>query len=171
MPTQLTAMWLQLIQPHFQINAGNASVSGNVTANVFIGNGSQLTNVVATTAATITDNAQPNITSVGTLTSLSVTGNVDTGNVYTPGQVSATGNITGSFIIGNGSQLTGLPPAYANANAQAYFASGTSNANISITGNILTTADVSATGNITGSYIIGNGRFLTGMPELYGNAM
>lgn len=49
--------------------------SGNVTASYFIGNGSQLTSVAATTAATVTTAAQPNITSIGTLASLSVSGN------------------------------------------------------------------------------------------------
>jgi hypothetical protein len=53
---------------------------GNVRANVYYGNGSQLTGVAAssaTTAGTVTTAAQPNITSVGTLTSLIVSGNVD----------------------------------------------------------------------------------------------
>jgi hypothetical protein len=53
---------------------------GNVRANVYYGNGSQLTGVTATsatTAGTVTTAAQPNITSVGTLTSLTVSGNVD----------------------------------------------------------------------------------------------
>ena len=53
---------------------------GNVRANVYYGNGSQLTGVAAssaTSAGTVTANAQPNITSVGILTSLSVSGNVD----------------------------------------------------------------------------------------------
>lgn len=77
--------------------------------------------------------------------------------------VSAVGNITGNFFIGNGSQLTGLPAGYANTNAQSYFASGSSNANISITGNVLTTANVSATGNITGNFFIGNGSPLTSL--------
>jgi hypothetical protein len=53
---------------------------GNVRANVYYGNGSQLTGVAAssaTTAGTVTTAAQPNITSVGTLSSLTVSGNVD----------------------------------------------------------------------------------------------
>lgn len=59
------------------ITAG-ASGSGNVTATYFIGNGSQLTSVAAstaTTAETVTTAAQTNITSLGTLTGLSVAGN------------------------------------------------------------------------------------------------
>lgn len=65
--------------------------------------------------------------------------------------LSATGNITGSYIIGNGSQLTGLPASYANSNVSTYLASGTNSANI-IT-----------TGNISGTYILGNGSQLTGI--------
>ena len=47
----------------------------------------------ANTAITVTGNAQANITSVGTLTDLSVAGNITSGNVYSPGNVSVTGNI------------------------------------------------------------------------------
>jgi hypothetical protein len=53
------------------------NATGNITANVYFGNGSQLTNV---TAATVTSNAQPNITSTGTLTSLVVSGNANITN-------------------------------------------------------------------------------------------
>jgi hypothetical protein len=75
--------------------AGNAvvggalSVTGNVTANTYFGSADGLTfipagNIVGTvalaessnTAATITANNQPNITGVGTLTALTVAGNV-----------------------------------------------------------------------------------------------
>jgi hypothetical protein len=40
--------------------------------------------------------------------SLSASGNVTSGNVVSAGIVSATGNITGNYILGNGSQLTGI---------------------------------------------------------------
>ena len=73
------------------VSTGQVVALGNVSASGFIGNGSELsaitganvTGVVAnaTIAATITTNAQPNITSVGTLTSLTVTGNTTSGNL------------------------------------------------------------------------------------------
>jgi hypothetical protein len=66
----------------------------SVTSTTFVG---ALTGA-ATSAGTVTTAAQPSITSVGTLTSLTVSG-----------AISTAGNITGSYIIGNGSQLTGLP--------------------------------------------------------------
>ena len=87
------------------VNTGTMSASGNIVGQNILGNGAGLSSLTganvtgtvgsATTAATVTDAAQPNITSVGTLTSLS-----------------ASGNITGNYFLGNGSQLTGLPATY-----------------------------------------------------------
>jgi len=66
------------------------------------------------------------------------------------GEISATGNMTGNYFIGNGSQLTGLASSYGNANVVANLAALGSN-------------PVSTTGNITGNYFIGNGSQLTGI--------
>ena len=110
------------------ITSTTVSATGNITGSFILGNGSQLTGITATnasTAATVTTNAQPNITSTGTLASLSVsgnanignigtaglitaTGNLNAGNLITTGIISATGNITGAYILGNGSQLSGI---------------------------------------------------------------
>jgi len=68
--------------------------------------------------------------------------------------VSATGNISGNFILGNGSQLTGLPATYSNANVAAFLPTYTG----ALSGN-----SASVTGNITGSFILGNGSQLTGL--------
>ena len=83
-----------------------------------------------------------------------------TTGAYVAGVVSATGNIRGSYIIGNGSQLTGLPATYNDSNVATFLQNLNGN-NIStlgtviagnITGgNILTTGIVSATANITGN--------------------
>jgi hypothetical protein len=51
-------------------------------------------------AGTLETAAQTNITSVGTLGSLSVTGNVQGGNLRTAGLISATGSITGASVVG-----------------------------------------------------------------------
>ena len=69
----------------------------------------------------------------------------------------STGNIQGNYILGNGSQLTGLPATYSNSNVVTLMAAFGSNT-------------VSTTGNITGSYVLGNGSQLTGLPATYGNA-
>jgi len=64
--------------------------------------------------------------------------------------ISVSGNVTGSYIFGNGSQLTGLPATYGNSNVTALLSNLGSNA-------------ISTTGNITGNYIVGNGSLLTGI--------
>ncbi len=77
------------------ITSGNANLGNLVTANYFTGNGSLLTGIAAATAGTVTTNAQPNITSVGTLTSLTVSGNATIGNAsITGGITSARSNVS-----------------------------------------------------------------------------
>ena len=103
---------------------------------------------------TLTTAAQPNITSVGALTSLVVTGNI-----------TSSANVSGVYFIGNGSQLTGLPATYGNANVAAYLPTYTGNL-ASLAGNVTTSANVQA------NYFIGNGSLLTGIAgsSSFGNA-
>lgn len=54
------------------VTTGNAVLGNLATSNYFSGNGSLLTAIAS--AGTVTTNAQPNITSVGTLASISTTG-------------------------------------------------------------------------------------------------
>jgi hypothetical protein len=73
---------------------GTLGVSGNVTGGNLLG---------SLITGTLTTTAQPNVTSVGTLTSVSVTGNISGGNLVTTGTVS-TGTLTTSgnaIIAGN----------------------------------------------------------------------
>ena len=142
---------------------GTLGVSGNITAGNLSG-----TSIVGT----LTTAAQTNITSVGTLTALAVTGNITSGNVQgtlisgttvsvtgnvtggnliTAGIISATGNITGSYILGNGSQLTGIDATSIQ--------SGTSNVKVVSSGGNVTTS-VGGTSNVlvvtsTGANIAG----------------
>ena len=139
------------------ITSGNANLGNLATANYFTG--------------ILTTNAQPNITSVGTLTSLDVSGNISGGNITTIGQVVATGNITGNYFIGNGSQLTGIDATSiqnGNSNVKVY-----ANANISTSvagvANVLVVTGVGAnvdgtlgvTGNLSASNLVitGTGLF------------
>ncbi len=83
----------------------------------------------ATTANTVLTNAQPNITSVGTLTSLTVTGNISSGNISTTNGV-FTGNISGNtngFAIGylNIPQVAASNATLALTNAGKHFYSTT----------------------------------------------
>jgi hypothetical protein len=76
--------------------------------------------------------------------SATMTANVSGGNIVTAGQVSATGNITGSFFVGNGSLLTGIAAgSYGNANVAANLAAFGSN-------------PISTTGNVTAGNFVGN---------------
>jgi len=84
------------------------SDNGQVVAPIFATATDAVNAISSGTAQFVTGNAQANITSVGTLTSLEVTGNVSGGNITTTGVITATGNITGNFILGNGSQLSGI---------------------------------------------------------------
>ncbi len=66
--------------------AGNLKVTGNINGNV------SGTNLIANLiTGTVTTNAQPNITSLGTLTSLSVSGNVSSANT----------NVSANIVVGN----------------------------------------------------------------------
>ena len=72
------------------------------------------------------------------------------------GNISATGNITGNYFVGNGSALTGIVATVGTlANLSV-----TGN---TVTGNLRTAGQVSAAGNVTGNYFVGNGSALTGV--------
>jgi len=99
------------------ITANNANLGNVVSANFFIGAGNNLSNIQganvtgnvanANFAGFVTGNAQGNITSVGTLANLSVTGTVSGGNFTTSGY-SNTGslNVTGLSNLGNVGNVT-----------------------------------------------------------------
>jgi len=130
------------------------SVTGNISGNYFLGNGSQLSGIITTVDAntlignTLSSNiVNSSLTSVGTLGSLSVTGNTTSGNLLTGGLISATGNITGGNITGGNLTTTGLITATGNVTG----------------GNIVTAGLVTATGNVTGNFFLGNGSLLTGI--------
>jgi hypothetical protein len=80
----------------------------NQTRQIFIG-GTVVAETSDSNVAVVTGeldaNAQSSITTLGTLDSLTATGNITT---------------TSGFFVGNGSQLTGLPASYGNVNTNAY---------------------------------------------------
>ena len=144
---------------------GNATITNSVSAATFSGSGAALTNLpganvtgtvanaayataagsattatTATVAATVTTAAQPSITSVGTLTSLAVSGNV-----------------SANYFVGNGSALTGIVAVstYNDANVAAFLPTYTG-AMTAMTGNVTTT------GNVQAAFVKGNGSALTG---------
>jgi hypothetical protein len=127
---------------------------------------SQLPNLGNITATTIVPVVSANTNYTVTAANLqsyvnSSTGNVTGGNVLTGGVVSATGNVTGNFFIGNGSQLTGLPATYGNANVVANLAALGSNP-VSTTGNVTGGNLLFGSGVITGTGNVTGGNILTG---------
>jgi len=149
-----------------QGNVG-VSVTGNVSANVFLGNGSQLTGLPAgySNANVVTfmgSGNSMNISVTGTINTssrVSAAGNVFGGNVLTAGNVSAVGNVAGTYFIGNGSQLTGLvvPGTYSNANVASYLP--VFNGTIGVTN--VTNGAANASGNIGNSTGYFSGMYAT----------
>jgi hypothetical protein len=150
---------------------GNIISSGGIisaTGNIYGGN---IIGTLAPSAITVSGNA-----TVGNLLTggvVSATGNIQGGNLRTAGIVSATGNITGSYILGNGSQLTGVDATQiVNGTSNAKVVSsggniavgigGTSNVAVFATTGAYVTGLISATGNITGANLIINGSAAAG---------
>lgn len=97
------------------LTAGNANVTGQLISTVATGTAplkvtstTQVANLNAATAGTVTTAAQPNITSVGTLASLTVTANTTTGGIKTD-----------NYYYANGVSIS-FAGSYSNSNVAAY---------------------------------------------------
>ena len=117
--------------PQLISNIATGTAPFVVTSTTQVANLSVATAGSATTAGTVTTNAQPNITSVGTLTSLSVTGNVSSGNISGTNGNLTTANVSGNIILGNASVTTAI--SWASATTTAITANQTI-ASFSVTG-------------------------------------
>jgi hypothetical protein len=149
--------------------AGTVSASGNISGSFFLGNGSQLSGIVTTVSAnTLTGNTlssnvvNSSLTSVGTLGSLSVTGNINNGGAININ--STTGNYNVLNISGtalapygtpqtwkfftNNTALGGNPSfiLFPDSSTQTTAYPGTSST-LSLSGNI-TGGNLNVTGNI-----------------------
>jgi len=133
----------------------NITSVGTLTSLAVTGNisGGNVSGTLLT--GTLTTAAQPNVTSVGTLTSLAVTGNISGSNLIASANVSATGNISASYFLGNGSQLTGVVASSANAETLTgtFLASNVVGSSLTSVGNLTVanvgTLTVSTLANIT----------------------
>jgi hypothetical protein len=171
---------------------GNVSASANLTATDTV---TAATVSATTLAGTLVTASQPSITTVGTLTALSATGNIVGGRVLTAGFVSAAGNITGNYLFGNGVFLTGITGSGGNGTAivnglstvnipvnsgnvtvtvgfspnVAVFSSDGLTVNGNLTANsVLTSALMSATGNLAGGNVLTTG-FVSATGNITGN--
>jgi hypothetical protein len=145
------------------------SVSGNATVGNIIsggGGGGNITgaNLISANYFTgvLTTNAQPNITSTGTLTSLSVSGNANIGNIGTGGLITATGNLNAGNIITGGIVSATGNGSFGNVNAGNLITANYTTAvittgaqpNITSTGTLSSlsvsgTSNLGAVGNVT----------------------
>jgi len=164
------------------------SVTGNVTGSYILGNGALLTGVITSVANINSGTSNVTVVSSGGNVTVGVggTSNVTqfaTTGVYVTGLLSATGNITGGNLItgpGSGGNLTGANVISATTLSATGNVTGTNLygtlqtptqlnvtglgtlSSLTVSGNS-TSGNISATGNIAGSYFIGNGSQLTGI--------
>jgi len=180
---------------------GSANLGNSVTANYFIGSGANLTNIAganvtgtvanathavsadsATTAGTVTTAAQPNITSVGNLTSLIVSGNLSSGNANL-GNLATANYLTGTLTTNAQPNITsvgtlGSLSVTANITAGNIYAnSGTIGASL-LTGTLTTAAQPNITsvgtlGNlvVTGNTTTGNLKLNSGLTSNRSNVI
>lgn len=148
------------------LSTGATANPGTVTGNWTLAAGSKWQ------ANTVTDSAQPNITSVGTLSSLNVSANITAGNVF-----ANTGVIKAAYLQGDGSGITNITVAagtsivngtsnvVVDASADIRIGSaGTPNvlrvsssgANVTGYANITTNAFIGANANVIGNVNAGN---------------
>ena len=144
---------------------GNSlTLSGNVSANYFIGNGSLLTGIFTTITnqtfqgdgSTVVFALQQSATAVSilvTVNGVTQTPDVDylvITNILTFTTAPANADVIQVRFLSNNS----VSGTYSNADVAAFLPTYTGN---------ITAANLSATGNIQGQYILGNGAFLTGI--------
>jgi hypothetical protein len=119
-------IWAQLTQ------------TGNVVATQIVNGTSSIKIATANSSATVSIAGVANVVvfqagGANIAGYVTATGNVRGGNISTTGVISSTGNITsagnisGNYILGNGSQLTGLASTYNNANVAAFLPTYTGN--------------------------------------------
>jgi len=151
---------------------GYVSALGNITTgNFFIGNGSQLTGVTASSAnaETLTGTFIANnvvnssLTSVGILNGVSVSGTAALANVTASGTVSATGTVTAGNVATGGtvsatSTITGGNVATGGTVSATGTITGGNIATSGAGGNITGSGNISAGGNITGGNILTGGQ-------------
>jgi hypothetical protein len=138
-----------------------ANATGNINLAELDANFDSL-GVFSTNAATVTGNAQPNVTSLGTLVSLTATGNIRSVNGY---------------LFGDGRFITNLPAAngtYGNANVASYLPTYTGSLSPNnVNANNVTAVNLAVTNISTfaRSVTMSQGLQVTGDVNSYGNVI
>ena len=155
--------YIRTVSTSNNVNILNFSSTGNLSIpGVFVGNGAGLSDLVASNitgtvananyasfAGTVTTSSQPNITSLGTLSTLTVSGIANIG-----GNLNVSGTINGN-VVGNISGNIVVPGANTEILFNSNGSAGTS-ANLTFSGSVL-----SVVGNINATAFAGNGAGLT----------
>jgi len=165
------------------IFASNATITTNVVSGNVYANSGMVKGTSLEGTLTVASNAQPNITSVGTLTSLSVSGNISgfgagngilTDNLFYANGVAwdlqqAAGD-TGEIQFNNGDNFSASPNLAFNSTTNVLTVTGNVDAtNVNTTGNVVATGNVSganlttagvvtATGNVSGGNLTTAGK-------------
>ena len=138
------------------LTGGIVSATGNVTGNYFIGNGSQLTGVTASTSGFPVTAGTSNIAAA-------TNGNIG----ITIGATSNVGLFTTSGLV-----VTGLISANGNVTSGNVLTGGLISATATVTGgNLATGGTASATGNITGGNILTGGLVSATGTGTFGNVV
>ena len=180
--------------------SSNVSVSGNITASNYYGDGSHLTGITAVAntgnitfannvISTNNANAALNIsTPQQTPVSMAAGGNSATAQMLWATNIGAltpadlnngilNGNTWGSQISAGNTGVTIASNSVVGLRTWTFGTDGTLNStggviagSISSTGAVIAAGNVSATGNVAGNYILGNVAFATGISQLYGDS-
>jgi len=131
----------------YSLFSGNAVYSANANYSLF-GNAS-VYSTYANVANTVNDSAQPNITSVGSLLSLTVLGNSSSNNISVTNLVTAPaiGSMPGTILQGTLGVLSNNQPNIVQVGALEF---------LTVTGNIVANEDLFLTGNLYAGNIIAN---------------
>jgi hypothetical protein len=178
----------------------NVSVSGNITASYYYGDGSYLTGVTAAANTGTITFANNTISTSNSGNAINVLGPQTTpvvvatgGNTATTQMLWATnisgltpdqiyngvlnGNTWGTQIsVGNtgavigSNSVAGLKTWTFRTDGTLSGTGGVMAGNITSATDVTATANVSAVGNVAGNYILGNVAFATGIPQAYGNS-
>ncbi len=159
------------------LTTGGNTTAGTITGNWSLSDGSLLSATyasvanIANTAATVTTNAQPNITSIGTLTGLNVSGNVTSNSNLVVNAIDGLGvllNTSAGAPVGqltnNGNSALALSATvstlqlYANTSLMASFVDSGVNRLVTVDANLTATGNISTAANL----LVGNSLLVSG---------
>jgi hypothetical protein len=154
---------------------GQVNIAGNVVGRYFLGNGALLSGVSSSLPGNASIDIRGNVFSSGNVDATNVsTLNLRVGgNTVVTGQVNITGNVVGSYFLGNGALLSGVTsslPGNASIDIRGNVlssgnvdATNVSTTTLLVNGNAIVARNMDVTGNTSSTYFIGSGAFLSGV--------